>query len=579
MASEEERYSYIFENNAQQLDHILLSNGLYAGARYDAVHINAEFSAATRPSDHDPQVVLLRIPVPNAAPTNLVISNDDIAENNVAGAVVGTVSATDSAGDVLTYSLSDDAGGRFTINPTTGVLTAVVPFDYETALQHHISVRVTDQGGLFTELTFTISVVDVNEAPTAVADAVTVNEDASSSNLYDLLLGNDFEPDDGDTLTITSTGGAPLGTVQFDAIARTLVYIADNSAFDPLRVGESASDSFTYTITDAGGLTRTATVTVTVNGVADAPITQSGTPMDDILIGADGNDTFNGLAGNDILNGGGGVDKLKGDGGNDRLILGTAASGSTINGGADTDTLVVKSTLTSLAGLIGIEALELEGGAGITLTGTQFANGLAKTTAVSGSGSITVNMDAGINYLSQNFVFSGNGVTVTVNGTSGSDVIKSGDALHIINAGDGNDQIRGGSSDDIIDGGAGDDKIIGNIGADQLTGGTGSDQFRYFRAIESGLGAGADRITDFEIGGDKINFSLFDTNPDLAGIQGFAFVGNAAFSGGGAAQIRYTTSGANLLVQADVDGDGIADMEIILQGLGGGALTSGDFIL
>jgi uncharacterized protein len=579
LAPEEERYSYIFDNNAQQIDHILLSNGLYAGAQYDAVHINAEFSSATRPSDHDPQIVLLRIPAPNAAPTDIVIDDADIAENSAAGTVVGTISATDRVGDVLTYSLTEDAGGQFTINATTGVLSAVAPFDHETSESHHIVVRVTDQGTLFTELTLEIIVNDVNEAPSAGADPLAIDEDAASSNLYDLVLGNDFDPDEGDTFAITNTGGTALGTIQFDAIARTLVYVADANAFDPLRVGESATDSFTYTITDTGGLTRTATVTVTVNGVADAPVTQSGTILDDILIGADGNDTFNALAGNDIVDGGSGVDILNGDEGNDRLILGTAASGSAINGGADTDTLVVKSTLTSLAGLISIEALELVGGAGITLTGAQFANGLAKTTAVSGTGSITVNMDAGINFLSQSFAFSGSGVTVNVNGSAGNDIIKSGAGVHIINSGDGNDQIRGGISADIINGGNGNDKIIGNRGADIITGGEGSDQFRYLFAGETLLDAGADRITDYEIGVDRFNFSQFDTNPGLAGIQGFAFVGNAAFSGGGAAQIRYTNSGADLLVQADFNGDGLVDMEIILQGLDGQTLTAADFIL
>jgi uncharacterized protein len=580
LAPEEERYSYIFDNNAQQIDHILLSNGLYAGAQYDAVHINAEFSAATRPSDHDPQVVLLNIPVPNAAPTDLVMDDADITENSPAGTAVGTVSATDRAGDVLTYSLTDNAGGLFTINPTTGVLTAVETFDYEIDTNFIVVVRVTDQGGLWTELSFTITVVGVNETPTAVADAVAVDEDATSSNLYDLLLGSDFDPDAGDTISITSTSGTPLGTVQFDAIARTLVYIADNDAFDPLRVGESATDSFTYTITDASGLTNTATVTVTVNGVVDAAVTQSGTPLDDILTGADGNDTFNALAGNDVVNGGGGVDILNGDEGDDRLILGTAASGSTIDGGADTDTLVVTSTLTSLAGLVSIEALKLVGGAGITLTGSQFANGLAFTTAVSGTGSITVNMDAGVNFLSQGFVFSGTDVTVNVNGTSGSDIFKSGTGVHIINAGDGNDQIRGGISADIINGGAGDDKIIGNRGADIITGGTGSDQFRYLFDGETGLGAAADRITDYEIGVDRFNFSLFDTNAGVEGVQGFAFIGNAAFSGGGAAQLRYTSSGDDTLVQADTNGDGVADFEIVLQGLSDGAtLTAADFIL
>ena len=575
----EERYSYVFENNAQQIDHILLSNRLYAGAQYDAVHINAEFSAATRPSDHDPQVVLLNIPLPNAAPTNIAISNSDIDENMAAGTVVGTVSATDRVGDVLTYSLTDNAGGRFTINATTGVVTATGPFDYETAVEHIITVRVTDQGGLFDERSMTISVGDVNEAPIATADNIIINEDASSGNLYSLLLGNDFELDAGDTLTITTTGGTALGTVQFDAVTRTLVYIADNDAFDPLRVGDSATDSFTYTITDIGGISRTATVTVTVNGVADAPITQSGTPLDDILTGADGDDTFNGLAGNDVINGGGGVDTMYGDSGNDRFILGSAASGSFIDGGADTDTLVITRTVSSLAGLVGIEALELNDGAGLTITGTQFANGLSKTTAVSGTGAITVYMDAGVNFLSQSFAFSGSGVTVNVNGTSGTDIIKSGAGVHIINAGDGNDQIRGGTSADIINGGNGDDKIIGNTGADVITGGTGSDQFRYFVAGDSGFGAGSDVITDYEIGIDRFNFSAFDTNPNVNGIQGFAFVGNAAFSGGGAAQLRYATSGTDLLLQADIDGDGIADMEIILQGQVGGVLTAADFIL
>jgi uncharacterized protein len=579
LAPEEERYSYVFDNNAQQIDHILLSNRLFAGAQYDAVHINAEFSAASRPSDHDPQVVLLLIPAPNAAPTAVVISNNDINENNAVGAVIGTVSATDRVGDVLTYSLSDDADGRFVINAITGVLSATGQLDYEAAMVHIVTVRVTDQGGLFTELSIAINVDNVNEAPSAIANAVSLDEDASSSNLYTLLLGNDFDPDAGDTLTITTTGGTALGTVQFDAVTQSLVYIADNNAFDPLRVGESATDSFTYTIRDANGLTSTATVTVTVNGVADAPISQTGTILDDILNGADGNDTFNALAGNDIVNGGGSVDTLNGDAGNDRLILGSAASGSSIDGGADTDTLVITRTVTSLAGLIGIESLELNGGAGLTITGTQFANGLALTTAVSGTGSITVNMDAGINFLSQGFAFAGSGVTVNVNGTSGNDVIKCGSGVHIINAGDGNDQIRGGTSDDIINGGAGIDKIIGNLGADIITGGAGNDQFRYFRDIESGLGALADTITDYEIGVDRFNFSAFDTNPGLDGIQGFAFVGNAAFSGGGAAQLRYTNSGADLLVQADVNGDGIADMEIILQGQAGGTLTAADFIL
>ena len=296
-------------------------------------------------------------------------------------------------------------------------------------------------------------------------------------------------------------------------------------------------------------------------------------------IGGSGIDVLIGNAVANTLNGGSGISTLNGGAGNDRLILGAGASGSTIDGGADTDTLVVNSTLSSLAGIVGIEALELVGGAGLTLTGSQFATGLALNTSVGGTGAITVNMAAGVNFLSQNFVFSGSGVTVTVNGTSGIDIIKCGTGVHIINGGDGVDQIRGGTSADIIDGGAGNDKIIGFTGADIITGGTGSDQFRYLLASDSGIGAAADRITDYAIGVDRLNFSAIDTDAIMPGVQGFAFVANGAFSGSGAASIRYTKSGADLLVQADVNGDGIADMDIILQGLNGGTLTAADFIL
>lgn len=378
--------------------------------------------------------------------------------------------------------------------------------------------------------------------------------------------------------TTTRTGNTTYG---FNNTSGRDIYLASTtlSALSYTIVDNGGTDTLDYSLytanqridlnaesfSNVGG--RVGNVSIARGTVIENAITGSGI---DVLIG-------NAVA--NTLDGGSGVSTLNGGAGNDRLILGSGASGSTIDGGADTDTLVVNSSVSSLAGLVGIEALELAGGAALTLTGSQFANGLASNTAVSGSGAITVNMSTGVNYLSQGFSFVGSGVSVTVNGTSGNDVIKCGAGAHTINAGDGNDQIRGGTGADIINGGAGIDKIIGNAGADIITGGAGNDQFRYFLASESGFGAASDRITDYTIGSDRFNFSAFDTDTVTPGIQGFAFVGNGAFSGGGAASIRYTNSGADLLVQADVNGDGIADMEIILQGLNGGTLTAADFIL
>jgi predicted extracellular nuclease len=54
-----DRYSYVFQGNSQVLDHVLASPALAAGAEVDIVHLNAEFPAADRVSDHDPVVVRL----------------------------------------------------------------------------------------------------------------------------------------------------------------------------------------------------------------------------------------------------------------------------------------------------------------------------------------------------------------------------------------------------------------------------------------------------------------------------------------------------------------------------------------
>ena len=55
----DERYDYVFEGNAQTLDHVLVSEGLQEGAQFDVVRINAEFGDQT--SDHDPMVASFEI--------------------------------------------------------------------------------------------------------------------------------------------------------------------------------------------------------------------------------------------------------------------------------------------------------------------------------------------------------------------------------------------------------------------------------------------------------------------------------------------------------------------------------------
>ena len=53
----EQRYSYVYQGNSQVLDHVLTSEALADNAEIDIVHVNADFPAAERASDHDPIVV------------------------------------------------------------------------------------------------------------------------------------------------------------------------------------------------------------------------------------------------------------------------------------------------------------------------------------------------------------------------------------------------------------------------------------------------------------------------------------------------------------------------------------------
>ncbi|MBE9137900.1 endonuclease/exonuclease/phosphatase family protein [Nodosilinea sp. LEGE 07088] len=106
---ENERYSFIFQGNSQSLDHILVSEGLAAGAEFDAVHVNAEFAETDgRASDHDP--LLARFTFETAL--------NEIVGTNGRDVLIGTDSADRIEGrrglDTLIGGAGDDIllGGR-----------------------------------------------------------------------------------------------------------------------------------------------------------------------------------------------------------------------------------------------------------------------------------------------------------------------------------------------------------------------------------------------------------------------------------------------------------------------------------
>ena len=181
----QERYSYLFEGNAQQIDNVLVTGGLLPNAQYDSVHLNSQFGG-NRPTDHDPQVALLML---GSAPLALTMLNGIVDENQPSGTNVAWLFAFDTPNDTLRYSLLDDAGGRFVVDPGTGMVTATRPLDYEAQASYQVVARATDSGGLFTDERFTVLVNDLVEGPAAQASLV--DEVGANASWFAAGIGND----------------------------------------------------------------------------------------------------------------------------------------------------------------------------------------------------------------------------------------------------------------------------------------------------------------------------------------------------------------------------------------------------
>lgn len=56
-----ERYTYLFDMNCQQLDHMYVSDSLKKGAKFEHIHVNTWATSANQISDHDPSVAKLNV--------------------------------------------------------------------------------------------------------------------------------------------------------------------------------------------------------------------------------------------------------------------------------------------------------------------------------------------------------------------------------------------------------------------------------------------------------------------------------------------------------------------------------------
>ena len=181
---------------------------------------------------------------------------DGAVDENAAGAMVGAVTASDpDADDTHTYVVSDE---RFEVADGMLKLKDGMSLDHETEDSVTVNVEVTDAGGLSANADVAVAVNNVNEGPSLeVADGA-VDENAAGA-MVGAVTASDPDADDTHTYVVSDE--------RFE-VADGMLKLKDGMSLD-----HETEDSVTVNVevTDAGGLTATADVTVTVNDVNEGP--------------------------------------------------------------------------------------------------------------------------------------------------------------------------------------------------------------------------------------------------------------------------------------------------------------------
>ncbi|GAB2695117.1 hypothetical protein GCM10027037_18470 [Mucilaginibacter koreensis] len=178
-------------------------------------------------------------------------------------------------GSPIRYSLSNDAGGRFTINTLTGAVTVAngTLLDYETNTSHTITVVATNPNNNTTSSqNFTIAVTNVNEAPT-ITSAATASVSESTTAVAVVTA---TDPDANTTLTYSISGGADQAKFTINSSTGALSFITAPQYSSPgsaagtntYLVNVTATDNGSPALSNAKSMTITVTQTTFLNSYA-----------------------------------------------------------------------------------------------------------------------------------------------------------------------------------------------------------------------------------------------------------------------------------------------------------------------
>ena len=256
------------------------TNSLQTAATFD-FETQSNYSVKVRvtdngnPSLHSDTVLSININNTNDAPTKPVLSNANVDENQAVGTTVGTLSTTDQdTSDTHTFTLASSGtytdNSFFNIPNGTNTLQTAAIFDKEADDSYLIRVRVTDSGtgALTAERSITITINNVNEAPTGLTpNTLSIDENEPVGTALATLTGVDVDNGDTHFFSVTNNPSYPDNS-KFEIPFPTNTVLTSKEVFD-----HETTANFLVQIqtTDAGGLTATTAHIVTVNDINEAP--------------------------------------------------------------------------------------------------------------------------------------------------------------------------------------------------------------------------------------------------------------------------------------------------------------------
>ena len=245
-------------------------DGLSCGNTY-VFRVSAYGSGTTYAADWSTPSVALRKttndcthPVFGAESYSFTVFDDEAV-----GASVGAVTATESTGDTLTYSISGgNEAGAFSIDGTTGDITVAAALDHEVTSSYTLTATAQDApgGSASVDVTITVTEPPPCRTPTA-ADCIqavyagapadyTAVADVPASALLEEASDGRYEVQRGQQYTVVTAAAVPAGYTRLYLQVSPLLEFGTPPPYSSLQQIRPAGTTYTFTVNmDAAGAT------------------------------------------------------------------------------------------------------------------------------------------------------------------------------------------------------------------------------------------------------------------------------------------------------------------------------------